>query len=79
MLLFRARDSINIRKVFVKLYSKHNILTLFNTFLKKTFINNMGIIRKFVLLKLLLLAGDVELNPGPLYDPGMFCYKNNNR
>ncbi len=62
---------MEVRKLMAKLHPKYNMLILFNTFLKRIFVNNMRNIQKLILPKLLLLAGDVELNPGP-YDAGMY-------
>ncbi len=47
--------------------SKYSLLT---HFLDKYFVNTVRKIRNLLLPKLLLLAGDVELNPGP-YDTGI--------
>ncbi len=62
---------MEVRKLMAKLHPKYNTLILFNTFLKKIFVNNMRNIQKLILPKLLLLAGDVELNPGT-YDAGIY-------
>ncbi len=62
---------MEIRRLLAKLHPKYSTLILFNTFLKRIFVNSMRNIQKLILPKLLLLAGDVELNPGP-YDAGMY-------
>ncbi len=61
---------MGIRKLIVKIESKFSTLILINAFLSKKFANNVRNIQKMILPKLLLLAGDVELNPGP-YDAGI--------
>ncbi len=61
---------MEIRKLIVKIESKFSTLILINAFLSKIFANNVRNIQKIILSKLLLLAGDVELNPGP-YDAGI--------
>ncbi len=61
---------MEIRKLIVKIKSKFSTLILINAFLSKIFANNVRNIQKMILPKLLLLAGDVELNPGP-YDAGI--------
>ncbi len=61
---------MEIRKLIVKIESKFSTLILINAFLSKIFANNVRNIQKMILPKLLLLAGDVELNPGP-YDTGI--------
>ncbi len=61
---------MEIRKLIVKIESKFSMLILINAFLSKIFANNVRNIQKMILPKLLLLAGDVELNPGP-YDAGI--------
>ncbi len=61
---------MGIRKLIVKIESKFSTLILINAFLSKIFSNNVRNIQKMILPKLLLLAGDVELNPGP-YDAGI--------
>ncbi len=61
---------MEIRKLIVKIESKFSTLILINAFLSKIFANNVRNIQKMILPKLLLLAGDVELNPGP-YDAGI--------
>ncbi len=61
---------MEIRKLIVKIESKFSTLILINAFLSKIFANNVRNIQKMILSKLLLLAGDVELNPGP-YDAGI--------
>ncbi len=61
---------MEIRKLIVKIESKFSTLILINAFLSKIFANNVRNIQKMIHPKLLLLAGDVELNPGP-YDAGI--------
>ncbi len=61
---------MKIRKLIVKIESKFSTLILINAFLSKIFANIVRNIQKMILSKLLLLAGDVELNPGP-YDAGI--------
>ncbi len=61
---------MEIRKLVVKIESKFSTLILINAFLSKIFANNVRNIQKMILPKLLLLAGDVKLNPGP-YNAGI--------
>ncbi len=61
---------MEIGKLIVKIESKFSTLILINAFLSKIFANIVRNIQKMILFKLLLLAGDVELNPGP-YDAGI--------